>query len=191
MLETAIFWVRVLGIVLTILGMIAFAVSGYLGSRLAAERASQAEELRRQMLVMEERYTRDLEEARRPKPGEMRALSLDEHRALVTALQPLAGQRVVVVSAQEWEPANYAHQIIKSLRTAGLDVRVTYYPENGEVPEGVEAVWMNEGERIVSALNKAGVDLRSTRGTPRGEAALELHIGRKAEQRQAAPAATR
>ena len=179
MLEAAVFWVRVIGIVLTSLGLIAFAVSGYLGSRLAAERATEAEQLRNQLRGMEARFKTELEEARRPKPPEMRALSLEQHRALVTALQPLAGERVVVVSAQEWEPANYAHQIIKSLRTAGLDVRVTYYPENGDVPDGIEAVWMDTGDRIVAALREAGVDLTAARGTTRGDAALELRIGRR------------
>jgi hypothetical protein len=178
-LEAAIFWVRVIGIVLTALGVIAFAVSGYLGSRLAAERASESEQLRTQMRSMEERYTRELEEAKRPKLPPMRSMTVEEHRALVAALQPLAGERVVVVSAQDWEPANYAHQIVKSLRTAGLDVRVTYYPENGDVPEGIEAVYMNEGELIANALKKVGVELTAIRGTTRGDVALELRIGKK------------
>jgi hypothetical protein len=187
MLEAAIFWVRIVGIVLTALGLIAFAVSGYLSSRLAAERATEAEQLRSQMRSMEERYARELEQARRPPAPEARSMSVEEHRALVTALQPLAGERVVVVSAQDWEPANFAHQIIKSLRTAGLDVRVTYYPENGAVPEGMEAVYTGEGELIVNALKKVGIELTAVRGVPLGGVALELRIGKKQGDRTPTP----
>ena len=183
MLEAAVFWVRLLGIVFTALGLIALAVSGYLGSRLAAEHAADAERLRTQVRAMEERYTRELAEARRPRPSEMRFLSLDEHRALVAALQPLAGERVVVVSAQEWEPATFAHQIIKSLRTAGLDVRVTYYPENADVPDGVQAVWMEEVERIAAALKQGGLEVAGAPGATRGAVPLELRIGRRKPDR--------
>jgi hypothetical protein len=180
MLETAVFWIRLTGIVLTALGLIALSVSGYLGSRAVAERRAENDQLRSQLRNVEDRYARELEQARRPKAPEMRGLSLEEHRAVVATLQPLAGERVLVISAQEWEPANYAHQIIKSLRAGGLDVRVTYYPESGEgVPDGLEAVWTDEGERIVEALRKNGIELSASRGATRGGVALELRIGRR------------
>jgi hypothetical protein len=56
---------------------------------------------------------------------------------------------------------------------------VTYYPEDGDVPTGVEAVWTPEGERAIAALKKAGIDFRSSRGATRGGVPLELRIGRK------------
>ncbi|HET8549703.1 MAG TPA: hypothetical protein VFL57_16955 [Bryobacteraceae bacterium] len=177
MLENAVFWLRLAGIVLTALGLIALAVSGYFASRLVAERRAESERLRTEMRSMEERYSRELGEGRQPKPTETRCLSAEEHRGLVAALQPLAGERVVVISAQDWEPATYAHQLITSLRAAGLDVRVTYYPENAEVPAGVEAIWRDQGERVLDALKKAGIELRASRGATRGDVPFELRVG--------------
>lgn len=175
-LERLVFLLRSSGMLLLLLGTAATLAAGYFAGRLKQELQSEVRRL--------ETEVRRLQAAAVPTPPAPvagRQITERQHEQLVQTLTEFEGSRVNVVSAPEFEPGAYAHALIKTLRTAGLDVRVNYFPDTESIAPGLHAYWSpvasDRAHRIVAALEAAGVAVAAKRGSPRG-AVLEFHVGR-------------
>lgn len=177
-LERLIFWLRASGIVLLVLGTLAVMAGSYYSSRLHEFTSRQ---LARLQTEVDEMQTRARTKPTAAPATTGRQISQEQHEALVRALAAYEGTRVVVVSLPEFEPGSYAHGFIKTLRAAGLDVRVKYFPDGETLPAGLRAYWTPAAQerafKVINALETNGVVLRAQRGTPTG-GVIEFHIGR-------------
>ena len=148
--------------------------AAYVSARLEAIRGAEIESLRGRIAVLQAGK-------QEPRPLAGRRISPAQHEEIVAALSNLAGAKVNVVSVPEFEAGSYAHQIIKTLRTAGLGVRVVYFPDTEAIPAGLRSYWSDDsspGKQIAAAFEHAGIALNPRRGAPSGGAVLEIHIGR-------------
>jgi hypothetical protein len=185
MLERALFWARASSVFFIALALAAVIVSSYLAGRLDSLRRAQSVKLEEMVRTLQEQQrapeTIALPQGE-PNPKE-RHVDEPGHKRIMEALESFGGARVNVISLPEWEPGNYAHQIVKTLRAAGLDVKVSYFDQNQSVPEGVTCYWSRNdeanGQALTAAISKAGLQCAAKRGLPRGTAIVELQVGRK------------
>jgi len=199
-LERLLFWARTAGVLFLLLGLISTFSAGWLSARLDSLRKADLSHLQAQVQQLQAKpepppltvnpvgdpssLTADLEPAAARPLG--RQISAEQHRQLAYALLPLAETKVSLVTLEDYETGIYAHQIAKTLRAAGLDVRLTYMNDPRPLDNGLTCYWSKErpeaGERIIAAMREAGLPLTAYRGIPAGGAALEIHVVKMPEE---------
>jgi len=201
-LERLLFWARTAGIVFLLLGVVSTFSAGWLSARLDALRKADLSRLEEKVQQLEstpkpapaaEAAPKQATDAGlestsidTPSPPSTRQITAEQHEQLVATLRSLAETKVTVLTLQDWDSAIYAHQVAKTLRAAGLNVRVLYMEKARLLDRGLTCYWAKDqeeaGTRIINALRSAGVDLTAYSGMPMGGSALEIHIAKVVQE---------
>jgi hypothetical protein len=196
-LERLLFWARTAGVFFLLVGFLTTFAAGWLSSRLDTLRKADLNRLEEKVQQLESRpapvpvtgpaaqpAADETAEAHGGPPG--RQVTPEQHRTLIAQLRSLEDTKVVLLTTEDYEASIYANQIVKTLRAAGLNVRIAYMPQPKPLDEGVTAYWSKADQdravRIIAAMRDAGIDLKSYRGMPMGGASLEIHVVKAPEE---------
>lgn len=197
-LERLLFWARTAGIFFLLLGLISTFSAGWLSARLDSLRKADLNRLEEKVHNLESRpepvpvvspvtVPSLLDDDLSEKPPSGRQISALQHKTLATLLLPLADTKVVLLTLEDWETGNYAHQIAKTLRAGGLNVRLGYMNEPKPLDGGgLTCYWSkgdpDPGQRIINSMRDAGLTVNAYGGMPMGGAALEIHVIKAPEE---------
>lgn len=191
--ERLLFWARMAGVAFLLLGFVSTITAGWLADRLDQIRRADLGHLEDKVKVLEGHAeapaaalsvpangSEAINTASPPLPA-ARQITAEQHARLLVSLEPYADTKVNLITVEGWEPGVFAHQVAKTLRGAGLNVRLTYYGGSKTIDDGITCYWSREapeaGQGMIAALREAGLEVGGIAGEPKAGAALDIYIG--------------